>query len=183
MATFLRVGLKDYEALGPHEAVSDRALIPFKDEDSARSFLSRVHFEMGSLQALRNIAWHPGQVPESNHTAVENFLVSCLLHDTIRIVEAPPLQGYVGILEEEEATEPEEFVAQEEVTETSWIEIELIDMEDGPVPGERYIVTLPDGTEKEGRIGATGIVKVAVESPGTCKVTFPDHDQEAWEPA
>lgn len=183
MTTLLRMGMKDFEALGPDDPFHSGTQVRFEDEYTARSFLSSVRSEFGSLHLLRSLVWSPGQVPESNEDAVDNFLVTCLMRDTIRIMEPAPLRrAPVEFLEEEEA-EDEIVETSSETEETSWIEIELIDMEDGPVPGERYIVTLPDGTEKEGAIGATGIVKVAVESPGTCKVTFPDLDQEAWEPA
>lgn len=64
-----------------------------------------------------------------------------------------------------------------------WVEIELIDMEDGPVPGERYIVKTPDGKTHEGRTGKTGVVRLVSKAPGSCELTFPDLDEEAWEPA
>ena len=64
-----------------------------------------------------------------------------------------------------------------------WIEIELIDMEDGGVPGERYIIKTPDGKTHEGSTGSTGIVRVASDVPGDCEFTFPDLDEGAWEPA
>ena len=64
-----------------------------------------------------------------------------------------------------------------------WVEIELIDMEDGGVPGERYIIKTPDGKTHEGSTGSTGIVRVASDVAGDCEFTFPDLDEEAWEPA
>lgn len=65
---------------------------------------------------------------------------------------------------------------------TSWIEIELVDEADQPVPGERYRITLPDGaTVAEGTLDEKGFARVEGIDPGTCKVTFPELDQEAWE--
>ena len=66
----------------------------------------------------------------------------------------------------------------------SWIEIELVDEEDNPVPGEKYRITLPDGkTLAEGRLDDKGFARVDGIDPGTCKITFPDLDKEAWEKA
>jgi type VI secretion system secreted protein VgrG len=66
----------------------------------------------------------------------------------------------------------------------SWIEIELVDEEDNPVPGERYKVTLPDGkTVAEGTLDEKGYSKISGIDPGTCKITFPALDKDAWEKA
>lgn len=64
----------------------------------------------------------------------------------------------------------------------SWIEIELVDEEKQPVPGERYKITLPDGEKiAEGTLDEKGFARVEGIDPGTCKITFPDLDKEAWE--
>lgn len=70
----------------------------------------------------------------------------------------------------------------EEDQEKSWIEIELLDADGEPVPGEPYKVTLPDGsTVAEGTLDAKGFARVDGIDPGTCKVTFPARDQSCWE--
>jgi type VI secretion system secreted protein VgrG len=72
----------------------------------------------------------------------------------------------------------------EDEEEKSWLEVELIDEADQPVPGEKVMVTLPDGKVYTGRTGPDGVVKVTgVEKGATCQITFPDLDQEAWEKA
>lgn len=64
----------------------------------------------------------------------------------------------------------------------SWIEIEMVDEEGQPVVGERYKITLPDGeTVAEGTLDSTGLARVDGIEPGTCKITFPQLDQDAWE--
>ncbi len=73
---------------------------------------------------------------------------------------------------------------EEAAEEKSWIEIELVDEDEKPVTGEKYIITLPDGkTVATGTTGAEGKAKVAGIDAGNCKVTFPDLDKEAWEKA
>ncbi len=69
----------------------------------------------------------------------------------------------------------------DEEEKTSWIEIELVDEEGEPVPGEKYEVTLPDGTVAKGTLDAKGGGRIEGIDPGTCKITFPELDMSAWE--
>ncbi len=63
----------------------------------------------------------------------------------------------------------------------SWIEIELVDNDGKPVPGERYQITLPDGeTIAEGTLDDKGFARVDGIEPGTCKVTFQEMDGRSW---
>ncbi len=71
---------------------------------------------------------------------------------------------------------------EEKKQKKSWIEIEMVDEEDQPVPGERYRITLPDGESvAEGTLDGKGFARVVGIEPGSCKVTFPDLDKGAWE--
>jgi type VI secretion system secreted protein VgrG len=73
---------------------------------------------------------------------------------------------------------------EEEQEKKSWIEIELVDEEDNPVPRQRYKVTLPDGkTVAEGTLNEKGYAKISGIDPGSCKITFPNLDKDAWEKA
>ncbi len=74
--------------------------------------------------------------------------------------------------------------AEENRNKRSWIEIELVDDEGRPVPGEEYQVTLPDGTTIDaGTLDMNGRARVDHIDPGTCRVTFPHMDRDVWEPA
>lgn len=64
----------------------------------------------------------------------------------------------------------------------SWIAIKLVDENNFCVPGEAYRVTLPDGTNVEGDLDEKGYACVKGIDPGTCQVTFPELDKEAWKP-
>jgi hypothetical protein len=53
-----------------------------------------------------------------------------------------------------------------------------------PVPGKAYKITLPDGeTVAEGTLDDKGFARVEGIDPGTCKITFPELDKDAWEKA
>jgi hypothetical protein len=67
-------------------------------------------------------------------------------------------------------------------TELSWIAIEVVDDEGKPVPNVKYRIELPDFSTREGRTDAQGKYKLTGIEPGTCKISFPELDKEAWEP-
>jgi hypothetical protein len=72
---------------------------------------------------------------------------------------------------------------EDDQEEKSWIEIELVDQEGEPVPGEKYKITLPDGSVAEGTLDGNGFAHIDGIKQGTCKITFPELDKEAWEEA
>jgi len=62
-----------------------------------------------------------------------------------------------------------------------WIEIELVDEDNHPVPGEPYAIKLPDGeTVAEGTLDDKGFARVDGIDPGSCEVTFPRLDKSGW---
>jgi hypothetical protein len=68
-------------------------------------------------------------------------------------------------------------------TAKTWIEVCLVDMEDNPVGGKHYLIKTPSGAVEEGNLDGSGRVRLNSIDPGTCVVSFPDLDQEAWERA
>lgn len=76
---------------------------------------------------------------------------------------------------------PQDEEKAEEEGKTSWIEIELVDEEDEPIPGERYKITLPDGSIAEGTLDEKGFARVEGFEKGTCKVSFQTLDKDVWE--
>lgn len=65
--------------------------------------------------------------------------------------------------------------------ETSWIEIELVGEDDQPIAGEKYKVVLPDDTVAQGTLDQNGWARIEGFEKGSCKVSFPNLDQDAWE--
>jgi hypothetical protein len=76
---------------------------------------------------------------------------------------------------------PTEEEVEEKEEQLSWIEIELVDEEDEPVPGKKYKITLPDDSVAEGTLDDKGFARVKGFEKGTCKVSFLELDKEAWE--
>jgi hypothetical protein len=64
----------------------------------------------------------------------------------------------------------------------TWIEVQLIGDDDKPVPYAKYAIALPGGAIKTGTLDENGRARVEDIPAGTCKVSFPDLDQDAWTP-
>lgn len=77
---------------------------------------------------------------------------------------------------------PHNPTAEDKKKKKSWIEIVLVDMENHPVPGEPYRVTLPDNSVAEGSLDEKGFARVEGFDAGNCKITFPKRDQTVWSP-
>jgi hypothetical protein len=77
--------------------------------------------------------------------------------------------------------EGKEQTEEEKKEELSWIEIELVDEDDEGIPGEKYKITLPDDSVAEGTLDEKGFARVEGFEKGTCKVSFPELDKDAWE--
>ena len=73
--------------------------------------------------------------------------------------------------------------SEENKDKTHWIEIEMVDEDGKPLSGEKYRVTLPDGvTVAEGSLDEKGRARIEGVDAGSCKITFPNLDKDAWEP-
>ncbi len=73
--------------------------------------------------------------------------------------------------------------AADEPATLDWIEIELLGEDDAPIAGERYVVALPDGSTREGVTDRDGLARLEGIRSGTCRVSFPGLDRDAWVPA
>ncbi|HEY8211708.1 MAG TPA: carboxypeptidase-like regulatory domain-containing protein [Myxococcaceae bacterium] len=81
----------------------------------------------------------------------------------------------------EKEEEPPPPPMQEEATEKlDFIALEMKDEDGEPMAYARYVVELPDGGKREGRLNANGYARIDGVNPGQCKVTFPDYDESSW---
>ncbi len=63
-----------------------------------------------------------------------------------------------------------------------WIEIRMLGEDDQPIPSLEYRILLPSGEEVKGFLDSHGLARVdGIETPGTCQVSFPELDREAWD--
>lgn len=62
----------------------------------------------------------------------------------------------------------------------TFIEIEVRDESDRPVPNARYIVVAPGEDRREGKTGPEGRAREGGLKPGTCSVSFPEIHGPEW---
>ncbi len=108
--------------------------------------------------------------------------VGCPFKKTVAEAPAPVVvetafQMTQQILQSMGASRPVEKPKQKK----AWIEIILVDNEGKPMPGVKYRITPPGGAPKEGRLNEHGQAGLYEIEPGSCKITFPDLDKDAWE--
>ena len=85
---------------------------------------------------------------------------------------------------DEGAVTPSQLAGRQKEVETHWIQIELIDLEDQPVPDQAYKIELPGGEIREGRLDANGTAYIGgLTVAGQCKVCFPEIDTKEWRAA
>ena len=80
----------------------------------------------------------------------------------------------------EKEEEPPPPAVEETASETTFVALEMKDEDGEPLAHARYVVELPDGSKREGRLNANGYARIDGVNPGQCKVTFPDYDEAAW---
>ena len=57
-----------------------------------------------------------------------------------------------------------------------WIEIELIDENDNPIANEDYVLYLPNGEVRKGKLDANGYKKEENIPPGKCQLEFSNYE-------
>lgn len=156
--------------------------IEVRDGQAALSRLRRAALGAGSMVRLRRLAAerYPLLGNQLDDAEVLDRLAREIDRGNLRLVAAP--RGSLGTWgDREEAAEAPPASAREAVTELHWITIELLGEDDLPIAGQRYRIELPDGSVREGSLDGLGVARVhGIEQAGSCTVTFPDLDEEAW---
>lgn len=175
MATSIRihVGLQAYqiESYGS----SDDAL----PTNEARALLRRVDDGRNSrrLRAFARSLCRSTLEWDDDLHVLDDLLRTGRLH--VRPIEALVLRNEPAV-----APAPEYAPVENEIVEAHTVEIDLVDDEGNPVPGEPYRITLPDGTIQTGTLDDRGKARIAgIEQAGTCQVCFYKRDAQAWAPA
>ncbi|MBI4583132.1 MAG: hypothetical protein HY717_03825 [Planctomycetes bacterium] len=63
---------------------------------------------------------------------------------------------------------------EEKEKKKSWVEIKMVDRDGKPVAGEKYKITLPDGSVAQGTLSEKGEARLEGIEPGKVTVEFPN---------
>lgn len=158
MATRIRAGGKTYELVrrGAASPGFDREM-RFAGVHGAQSFLRRINAD--DARALRRALAEDARADEAEADLLDK-LSRALSDGRMRVFERP--RPDVGGLRAAEADPVETSFEQ------SWIEVELIDDEDGaPVPDVKVALTAPGKDRKEAPTNGGGVIEVRPCKPGS----------------
>jgi hypothetical protein len=160
----------------------DDRVLQFRDIPAAVGFLQRFSKNPAIMSTLRNLI--SGRLQNTVRLSDEDVLQqigALLLRGEIRILRSERPGGTSVETDGEE--EKKGSQTQAAAPKKSWIEINLRDMEGKPVPGKRFRIRMPDASIQEGILDEFGHAEYYNINAGTCQVSFPDYDAEAWERA
>lgn len=157
------------EARGASDATSLRRLVVVAlfEARAPRGLLAEIGLTLG------------GSLAESDEQLWRRVR-EALFDGRLVVVRGEQAEGRGGQAQEQPQEAPAPAAPTDLETKT-WITIRLVDEEDRPIGYARYRIELPDGTVRDGRLDAAGVAHHAGIDPGTCRVTFPEYDGEAWE--
>ena len=195
MRLFLQDGPARLQILSPSH------MRQFRDVEAAREFLRPLIAQAGNNTAIRRVlgptlAITDGELLDALAKRVVGdglYVVSCadtwLASIQGTLTETSASSSSAAASSSTAATTPlqDEEAAQaastaDQVEETHYIEIELVDEDGKPVADEAWFVELPDGSTKSGRTDAKGFARIDGVDPGTAKVSFPDLDKKSYDP-
>ncbi len=131
---------------------------------------------------LRSIV---GQWSVSEPAELRRWLCEALREGRLRAWRLPPRTPRSADAAGESADGPGDGFDAVRPEAKTWIGLKLEYEGDPPrpIPFARYILKLPDGTERNGRLNNSGAARVEGIDPGMCEVTFPDHDARKGPPS
>jgi hypothetical protein len=71
-------------------------------------------------------------------------------------------------------------IAGDKLRMRTFVEFQLIGENDKPIGYEEYAITLPGGKVITGELDANGLIRVDGIPAGTCQLSFPRLDKDAW---
>ncbi len=180
MKRSVRAGGRRFEVELGARSPSARATSP------AFSPLSRMAIDPSALHQLRGLLASAGDLSVHRLSDAEVIarLEQLVRQGRVTIVETRAQKASETDLSADVAASPDEWEnALGPSEEKTWIEIELLGEDGKGIASEKYRVELPDGSVREGALDSRGFARVDGIDPGTCSVTFPALDKDAWAPA
>ena len=168
-------------------------------EHSGREAIRRdlTHLGDGALRRLRVVLLESGAsgLHYFSDDEVLDQMAARIERGTIRVVKCPGEWEVVSgggspaeAVQEapaasDESSMPVRRAGSSQKSDTTWIEVRLIDSAGNPVASKAYQLKLPDGRTVEGHLDSDGAARVSGIDPGMCQLCFTELDAGEWEPA
>lgn len=99
------------------------------------------------------------------------------------LTERPPAEAAMDLADLADAETDDEVPASTPAPgRPTWIEIVVVDADDVPIAGRRWVLKLPDGSRREGTLDATGVIRFDDVEAGACALFLPTDDEMEWAP-
>ncbi len=161
---------------------ADEGVLQFPTLQHAVEFLRRLSKDQRFISVLRSLL-SERSIP-ARRLSTEQMLREMgllLVSGRIRILRTVRRAGHAPASEEEE---PKNAASKSgPAANKSWIEINLRDEAEQPVPGARYRIKLPDASTQEGNLDGYGHAEYYNINNGVCEVSFPEIEDDEWYPA
>ena len=171
-------GLYDYELLCGTEVGRAEGEVEFADAYFARGFLDRFLDDTFVMSMFREVVY------EEAYSYCEQLSDNEVLAELSHLLA----DGRVRIREQRQKSQdpltrpaPQEPPARdlEEEKPSAWIEIELLDQLDRPIPRQRYLVRRKGGSIlAEGTLNQQGRARIQDLQPGAFEVQFPELEEK-----
>ena len=151
------------------------------DRHAALALLRRLALDPGNLAQLRGVL--AGSALASHRSLDDQTLIDHLANLLLAgraIITQSPAVVLPGLDGPDDDAPSAPISASAPRAALTWIEIQLLDEDDEPVPGAAYRIELPDGSSRQGRVDVKGLARIEGIDPAECIVTFPDLDRDAW---
>ncbi len=163
-----------------------RPVFQFVDAAHARQFLDALAAGQRYWLMLRRLRDDSPQLCGQGYRAADQLieeLAQHLAHRTLLVVEDDAERG-LGGGGRGTTPPPSTRPPPGTIAPATFIAIELVDELGRPVPSERYRITLPDGTIRQGRLDERGLARIdGVRPAGPCDITFPEIHGDEWRPS
>ena len=148
------------------------------DQWSSLEEMSRTIQDLWEINVLHSSR----QKHDSSPQSMKADLMELFNGGELVILRTQPRDILPRMKETASATESQQQERQRE-KKTTWIEVELVNDKNQPVPNERYRIEMPDGSTEDGFLNEQGRARFEGIDQGNCKVSFPDIDAREWKQA
>lgn len=114
---------------------------------------------------------------------IVDTMSSMITRGQMLLYRAEPMVGQVAAAPLYSSEEAEADASAAAVRAKTFIEIEIVDADNRPVPNQSFDLELADGRKVWPKTNRDGVLRIEPVPEGMCEFTLSDYDADAWGPA